>query len=96
MASHGTVLFYLVAHNQATIREIAHELDLTERRVSQVIRDLSEWDMLSVEKHGRRNRYRVNPDAAFENPMRDVPMENVVQLVLGTRTDEEPEPSHVS
>ena len=81
VASHGTVLFYLATHEEATIRQVAHDIDLTERRVSQIIHDLSQSDILIVERRGRRNSYRVNPHAPFENPLQEVPMGKVVSLV---------------
>jgi hypothetical protein len=81
MASHGTVLFYVVTRPDATIREIAGATDLTERRVSQIIRDLSRSRVLHVERRGRRNMYEANPTATFATPVQDVPMSSVVRLL---------------
>jgi DNA-binding MarR family transcriptional regulator len=81
MASHGTVLFYLVTRPDATIREIAGATELTERRVSQIIRDLSRSDVLQVHRHGRRNMYTVNDDATFATPVQDIRMGSVVSLI---------------
>lgn len=81
VASHGTVLFYLAAHQQATIREVASCVDLTERRVSQIIQDLADQEMLRVERRGRRNVYQINEDAPFVNPLREVSVGEVVKLI---------------
>ena len=81
MASHGTVLFYLATHPAATIREISVAMELTDRRVSQIIRDLAEWNVLLVQRRGRRNVYQVNPEATFSNPVRDLRMGVVVALI---------------
>jgi hypothetical protein len=62
VASHGTVLFYLATHQDATIHEVADE------------------GLLLVEKRGRRNAYQVNLEAPFRNPLRDVPLGEVVKL----------------
>jgi DNA-binding transcriptional regulator GbsR (MarR family) len=86
MASHGTVLFYLARHHNATIREIAGATELTERRVSQIIRDLSDTEMLQVERRGRRNVYEINDDATFTNPLNDVRMGTVVDLIRHSDT----------
>lgn len=81
MASHGTVLFYVALHKDATIRDIADAIELTERRVSQIVRDLARTDILSVERRGRQNVYEVNPDATFEAPGSRVPMSAVLRLL---------------
>lgn len=86
IASHGTVLFYVATHQEATIREIAGATELTERRVSQIIRDLSDTDILMVERRGRRNVYEINNDATFATPLKDVRMGTVVDLIRDSVT----------
>ena len=51
-----------------TMRQMSEELGITERRIAQVIRDLSDSDMVVVTKDGRRNFYSVNVDAYFRHP----------------------------
>ena len=68
MASHGVVLFYIAANPDSTMREMAEQLDLTERRIARIVRDLSEAGMLEIKKIGRRNSYRVNEAAHFRHP----------------------------
>jgi len=89
MASHGTVLFYLVTRPDATIREIAGATELTERRVSQIIRDLSQSDVVQVHRRGRRNMYTVNDDATFPTPMHDIRMGTVVSLIRESEAQRE-------
>jgi hypothetical protein len=86
MASHGTVLFYLATHSAATIREISGAMNLTDRRVSQIIHDLADSDVLLIERRGRRNLYQVNPDATFHNPVRELRMSTVVELIRDSET----------
>ena len=81
IASHGTVLFYVVSHSDATIREIASAADLTERRVTQILHDLADSDILSVERRGRRNHYQINMRAQFPNPLGEVHMGTVVRML---------------
>jgi hypothetical protein len=81
MASHGTVLFYLATHDDATIREVAIAAELTERRVSKIIRDLSDDRVLIVERRGRRNFYDINRDATFATPMSNVRLGTVLDLI---------------
>ena len=40
VTSHGLVLFYIANHASATIREVAAEVGLTERRVLEILKDL--------------------------------------------------------
>jgi hypothetical protein len=68
MATHGVVLFYIAANPDATMRQMSESLNLTERRIAQVVRDLSEADLLTVSRNGRRNSYSVNPEAKFRHP----------------------------
>ena len=68
MATHGVVLFYIAANPDSTMRQMSEALNLTERRIAQVVRDLAEADLLTVTRNGRRNSYAVNPDANFRHP----------------------------
>lgn len=68
MATHGIVLFYIAANPDATMRQMSEQLNLTERRIAQVVRDLAEADLLTVKRNGRRNSYAVNPEANFRHP----------------------------
>jgi DNA-binding IscR family transcriptional regulator len=68
MATHGVVLFYIAANPDATMRQMSESLNLTERRIAQVVRDLADADLLTVTRSGRRNSYSVNPDAKFRHP----------------------------
>jgi DNA-binding transcriptional regulator GbsR (MarR family) len=68
MATHGVVLFYIAANDDSTMREMSEALGITERRIAQVVRDLSDAELLSVRKDGRRNSYSVNLDAHFRHP----------------------------
>ena len=65
METHGVVLFHVAAHPDITMRKMSEDLDLTERRISQVIKDLAVAGMLSVTRTGRRNTYAINGTRAF-------------------------------
>lgn len=68
VSSHGSVLFYIAAKPNCTIREIAHEMYLTRRTVWGIVGDLRRAGMLNVRKEGRRHHYTVNLDAPFLHP----------------------------
>lgn len=66
--NHAAVLLYLLQHPDATIRRIADDLDLAERTVMGVLHDLRTDGYLLVQKEGRHNVYRVNPQAPMRRP----------------------------
>ena len=68
MGTHGVVLFHIAAHPDITMRQMSEDLGLTERRISVVIRDLAEADLLQVTRRGRNNAYAVNREASFRHP----------------------------
>ena len=68
METHGIVLFHIAAHPDLTTRQMSEDLDLTERRISQVIKDLATAELLHVTKTGRRNTYSINTEARFRHP----------------------------
>ncbi len=68
VATHGSVLFYVALHQDATIKEIAEALCVSARRVAQVVKDLNDTSMVSIERRGRRNRYSVDLEANLLQP----------------------------
>jgi DNA-binding transcriptional ArsR family regulator len=82
VTSHGLVLVYVAMHSDATIREISREVGLTERRVMEILRDLKDADLISIERQGRRNIYELKPDAGFMHPqIAHVPVSEFLKLV---------------
>jgi DNA-binding MarR family transcriptional regulator len=85
MATHGIVLFYIAANSESTMRQMSEALSLTERRIAQVVRDLSEAELLNVTRNGRRNSYSVNPNAGFRHPtLSHITLGKFVEVLSGT------------
>ena len=59
-SNHGHVLVCLARDSDARLRDVAADVGLTERAVQKIVRDLQAGGMISVSKHGRRNRYRID------------------------------------
>jgi len=59
-SNHGHVLVCLAGDPEARLRDVAAQVGLTERAVQTIVRDLQESGMISISKHGRRNRYRID------------------------------------
>lgn len=68
ISTHGLVLFHIALNGDPTMREMADDLGITERRVAQVIKDLVDTGLLSTARNGRRNTYVVNPEGQFMAP----------------------------
>lgn len=62
MKSRGRLLLVLRDHPDATLAQLAEAIDLTERRVQQMVRELAESKVLTITKAGRRNTYQVKLD----------------------------------
>jgi DNA-binding MarR family transcriptional regulator len=85
MATHGIVLFFIATNPDSTMRQMSEQLSLTERRIAQVVRDLSEADLLTVKRNGRRNSYSVNPNAGFRHPtLSHITLGKFVEVLSGT------------
>jgi len=58
-SNHGHVLVCLAGDPEARLRDVAAQVGLTERAVQTIVRDLQHSGIISISKHGRRNRYRI-------------------------------------
>ncbi len=68
LSAQGRVLFYVAVCPDSPVKEITRNLDLTERAVWGVIRDLRGHGMVQLLKRGRRHHYVINLDAPFIHP----------------------------
>jgi DNA-binding IclR family transcriptional regulator len=59
LTNHARVLLFLAHNPGARLRDLAAVLDITERTGFGIVTDLAEAGYLVKEKHGRRNRYKV-------------------------------------
>ena len=64
----GSVLLYIALSPDATVKDIAASMGLTERAVWDHIGGLRRAGMILTRKDGRRNRYRVNLEGPFKHP----------------------------
>lgn len=83
MSTHGVVLLHIARHPDSTLREIADILDLTERRISQIVQDLAGADYLRIDRVGRRSVYTVNQAASMRHPtLLHVRLGDVLDLLM--------------
>jgi len=68
LTNHTIVLSYLSIHPRITARELSNAVGITERATRKIIADLLQAGYISIEREGRRNRYRVNPNLPLRHP----------------------------
>ena len=82
LTSHGLVLVYLASRPNATVRETADGLGLSERRVASIVGDLEAAGVVRATRVGRRKHYEVDRDAHFRHPaMQHLRLRDVLGLL---------------
>lgn len=66
--NHAQVLTCLAREPQTTLRQVAIELELTERAVQRIVGDLESDGILTREKVGRCNAYQICEDRLLGHP----------------------------
>jgi predicted ArsR family transcriptional regulator len=69
LTTHTHVLLHVVRHPQASAREIAEAVGITERHTHRVLSDLCAEGYLQKERRGARNLYHVRREARFKHPL---------------------------
>lgn len=69
LSNHGHVLVCIANDPHMRLRDVAVNVGITERAVQRIILDLEQANMLSREKEGRRNRYRISAKQPLRHPL---------------------------
>jgi predicted transcriptional regulator len=69
LTNHAHVLVCLVQRPEATLREVAIRVGVTERAVQRIVRELEEAGILQRERSGRRNHYTVVGSHPLRHPL---------------------------
>lgn len=69
LTNYSHVLLLLAQFPVMRIRDIAAEVDITERAVQRIIAELCDAGYLRIEKSGRRNRYIINEAKHLRHPV---------------------------
>ncbi len=70
-SNHAHVLVCLAEYPEATLREVAEHVGITERSAQRIISQLEEAGILKREKHGRRNSYVIDTAAHLRHPLQE-------------------------
>ncbi len=88
LTNHGHVLVCVARDPDATIREIANRVGITERAVQKIVSDLEANETIARFRVGRRNRYVVCGNAMFRHPVeQDLRVGEFVELLTTEERD---------
>jgi len=71
LTNHTQVLLGIARDDEVRIRDLAQIVGITERAAQRIVSDLIEAGYVTRARHGRRNRYAVNRDAAMRHRAQD-------------------------
>ena len=90
-SNHGHVLVCLAREPNARLRDVAADVGITERAVQKIVRDLQQGEMVSVSKHGRRNRYSIHDKKHLRHELEaHCILADLMDLVAEVVTQDEP------
>ena len=69
LSNHAHVLVCLATDPHMRLRDVAEKVGITERAVQRIILDLEQAEMLSREREGRRNQYRIHEAQPLRHPL---------------------------
>lgn len=68
LTHHARVLLAVAANNDATVRDIAAQVEISTRSAVTILGDLEKAGYLERERRGRRNHYLVHPERPLRHP----------------------------
>jgi len=69
LTNHAHVLLSLSADPDATVRDLAQRVGITERAVMRIVRDLDQGGFIERERDGRKNHYTVHLGPSLRHPV---------------------------
>ena len=70
-SNYAHILVCLAESPEATLREVANQVRITERSAQRIITHLDRAGILRREKNGRRNSYVIDTSAHLRHPLED-------------------------
>ena len=70
-SNYAHILVSLAESPEATLREVAERVGITERSAQRIITHLDEAGILRREKNGRRNTYVIDTSAHLRHPLEE-------------------------
>jgi DNA-binding transcriptional ArsR family regulator len=69
LSNYAHVLVCLADDPTARMRDVAERVGITERATTRIIKHLEEAGVLTKQRQGRRNHYRINLDQPLRHPL---------------------------
>ncbi len=69
LTNHATALLCVAQNPGMTLRQVGDYVGITERAAHRIVSDLVDEGYLMRTREGRRNRYKVRPDAPMRDPL---------------------------
>lgn len=69
LTNHTHILVCLTRDPSVTVRNLALQVDITERSVQRILSDLEASGVVTRTREGRCNRYEVNEDFQLRHPL---------------------------
>ena len=79
-STHGLVLASISRNPHKTARQIGDDVGVTERTAHKTIVELEQAGYIERSKNGRRNVYKINPDAPLLDTMSDAAVGKLLRL----------------
>ncbi|MGI8713074.1 MAG: helix-turn-helix transcriptional regulator [Solirubrobacteraceae bacterium] len=85
LTNHGAVLLCIAEDLHVLMREIAANVQITERAAQRIVADLIEAGYVERTREGRRNLYTVRMDLPITLPsQRDIDLNSLLSVLLPT------------
>lgn len=69
LTNHAHVLILLQQQPDLVLREVAHQVGITERAVQRIVHDLEAAGYLTITRVGRKNHYQIHQDLHLRHPI---------------------------
>jgi len=84
LSNYAHVLVCLTEEPTARMKDVAARIGITERAAIRIVKHLEEADVLTRQREGRRNRYRINMDKPLRHPIESHDtVRSLLTMVLG-------------
>ena len=83
LTNHGLALLCIAENPSVRMRDIAAQIEITERAAQRIVADLIEAGYLERERVGRRNRYTIQASLPISLPaQRDVDLNSLLNVLV--------------
>ena len=87
LSNHAHVLICLATEPDLRLREVSQRVGITERAVQKILADLEQEGLVTRERVGRRNSYRLFLEQPLRHPLEaHRSVRELIQLVTGTES----------